>query len=155
MKAILCLLLLVVVAFHWSAECNSSSSSSSRPSYEYSISDLNRLYNARVTYAERFKRPLASSAGSYIISYLADHSGVKVTLDNGQKFLVHKGNEYGTASETVVVDARHMSSVWSSTGERKHIHSSTVGDYVRAGGKHYDLFSDNCHHASERMMQLD
>lgn len=36
----------------------------------------------------------------------------RVTLEDGTKWLVHKGDGYGISSQTVVVDARHMSSKW-------------------------------------------
>ena len=35
-----------------------------------------------------------------------------VTLHDGSKCLVHKGDGYGLTSQTVVVDARHMSAEW-------------------------------------------
>lgn len=148
-----------VLLLLWFNACSGSWLSGSKPRgprpYDYSMSDLRKLYNSRVTFAERFKRPLGNSVNSCIAKNLGNHSGVKITLNNGQKFLVHKGNEYGDASETVVVDAKHMSSRWWSTGEKKNIYHSTVADYIRAGGKNYNLFSDNCHHASKRMMKLN
>jgi hypothetical protein len=125
--------------------------------YDYSINDLRSLYNAKVVHAERFKRPLASSAKSWIAKKLGlKHSGVVVTLGNGQRFLVHKGDKYGNASQTVVVDAKHMDmSTWYSTGWKKTVKYSKVADYVRVGGKNYDLVRDNCHDASRRMMYLN
>lgn len=36
----------------------------------------------------------------------------RVTLEDGTQWLVHKGDGYGILSQTVVVDARHMSKKW-------------------------------------------
>lgn len=35
-----------------------------------------------------------------------------VTLADGTRYLIHKGGNYGDASNTVVTHARHMSSSW-------------------------------------------
>ncbi|RXM91255.1 hypothetical protein EOD39_21366 [Acipenser ruthenus] len=72
-------------------------------------SDLNRLYNSRVIHAERVRRPLGNLPVA--IGPLS-HSGVRVTLDNGKKYLIHKGSGFGRTSQTVVVDANHMSNRW-------------------------------------------
>ena len=37
---------------------------------------------------------------------------LRVTLDDGSKWLVHKGSNYGVSSQTVVTSAGHMSSAW-------------------------------------------
>ncbi len=39
-------------------------------------------------------------------------SALRITLEDGTKWLVHKGDGYGISSQTVVVAARHMSSNW-------------------------------------------
>ena len=36
----------------------------------------------------------------------------RVTLRDGSTWLVHKGDGFGISSQTVVVDARHMSTSW-------------------------------------------
>lgn len=36
----------------------------------------------------------------------------RVTLQDGSKWLVHKGDDYGKSSQTIVVDGRHMSNNW-------------------------------------------
>jgi len=118
---------------------------------------LRDLYNSRVVRAERWERPLLSgssgSGGGIARALGLKHSGVVVTLVDGRRYLVHKGNEYGEASETVVADAGIMSSAWTMT-ESKAVSRSTVGDYVTAGGRVYSLVFNNCHHASHRMMRL-
>ena len=55
--------------------------------------------------------------------------------------------------ETVVTDARHMSSDWTVTAEKK-VEGARVGDYVATGGEKYNVVTDNCHDASERMMEV-
>ncbi|KAL7887092.1 hypothetical protein AOLI_G00048130 [Acnodon oligacanthus] len=81
-------------------------------SYNYDLSkmsDLTKLYNSKVYQADRMRRPLE---GMSFQAGLLSHSGVRVTLEDGTKWLVHKGDGYGISSQTVVVDARHMSPNW-------------------------------------------
>ncbi len=106
---------------------------------------------------------------------------LRVTLGDGSKWLIHKGQNYGISSQTVVTPARHMSSDWkvnlhvlpkinlchcrtlsnSSSlcltsvqvvREGNFLGRKTVSDFVRTGGSNYDLLFDNCHWASIRMM---
>ncbi|KAF3838998.1 hypothetical protein F7725_017715 [Dissostichus mawsoni] len=88
--------------------------------------------------AELMKRP--PNGFSFTLGPLS-HSGVRVTLADGSQWLVHQGENHGVSSDTVVVDARHMSSAW-----------QTVADLVAAGGTDYSFFFDNCHMATQRMM---
>ncbi|KAL6488937.1 hypothetical protein MHYP_G00026780 [Metynnis hypsauchen] len=81
-------------------------------SYNYDLSkmsDLTKLYNSKVYQADRMRRPLE---GMSFQAGILSHSGVRVTLEDGTKWLVHKGDGYGISSQTVVVDARHMSTSW-------------------------------------------
>uniref|UniRef100_A0A3B4X359 Uncharacterized protein n=1 Tax=Seriola lalandi dorsalis TaxID=1841481 RepID=A0A3B4X359_SERLL len=91
------------------------------------------------------KRPLEGTS-----SWLGpiSHSGVRVTLEDGTKWLVHKGDGYGRSSQTVVTDAQHMSRAWEVNFEG----TKRVSDFVSAGGSNYNLFTDNCHLGSRRMM---
>uniref|UniRef100_A0A3B5AS44 Uncharacterized protein n=1 Tax=Stegastes partitus TaxID=144197 RepID=A0A3B5AS44_9TELE len=86
---------------------------SGQPNFNYDMSgrNLSNVYNSPVYKAERVVRPMgSSSAGFGKIS----HSGVRsvVTLADDSQYLVHKGGGYGKSSQTVVTDARHMSSGW-------------------------------------------
>ncbi|XP_036393905.1 uncharacterized protein LOC118784043 [Megalops cyprinoides] len=120
--------------------------------YSYDLSkksDLTKLYNSRVYEADRMKRPLDGMP--FAIGPLS-HSGVRVTLADGSKWLVHKGKDYGISSQTVVVDARHMSSDWKIIETKDFRGSKTVSDFVKAGGTDYSLIFDNCHDGSGRMM---
>ncbi|XP_052000141.1 uncharacterized protein LOC127656048 isoform X4 [Xyrauchen texanus] len=129
-------------------------------SYNYDLSkmsDLRKLYNSKVYKAERMTRPLEGM--SFKLGILS-HSGVRsssgpafrVTLEDGTKWLVHKGDGYGISSQTVVVDARHMSNNWKIVETKNFGGSKTVSDFVKAGGTDYKLIFDNCHDASGRMM---
>ncbi|KAG7469778.1 hypothetical protein MATL_G00132420 [Megalops atlanticus] len=119
-------------------------------SYDLSkMSDLTKLYNSRVYEADRMKRPLDGMP--FAIGALS-HSGVRVTLADGTKWLVHKGKDYGISSQTVVVDARHMSSNWKIIETKNFRGTKTVSDFVKAGGTDYSLIFDNCHDGSGRMM---
>ena len=42
-----------------------------------------------------------------------------------------QGDEYGNPTNTVVVDTRHMSSAWFSSGSTKRVSRSNVGHYQR------------------------
>ncbi|KAL1259663.1 hypothetical protein QQF64_010240 [Cirrhinus molitorella] len=121
-------------------------------SYNYDLSkmsDLTKLYNSKVHKAERMTRPLEGM--SFQLGKLS-HSGVRVTLADGTKWLVHKGDGYGISSQTVVVAARHMSTNWKIVEIKDFRGSKTVSDFVKAGGTDYKLLFDNCHDAAGRMM---
>ncbi|XP_012683349.1 uncharacterized protein LOC105900568 [Clupea harengus] len=121
-------------------------------SYNYDLSkmsELRKLYNSKVYLCDRMTRPL--SGMSIQIGKLS-HSGVRVTLEDGTKWLVHKGDGYGISSQTVVVHARHMSNTWKIIETKDFGGSKTVSDFVKAGGTDYSLIFDNCHDASGRMM---
>ena len=81
------------------------------------------------------------------------HSGVVVTTKDGKRHLVHKGKGYGESGQTVVVDAKHMSKKWKVT-DSQSVSGAKVGDYVKKGGKDYNLATDNCHDASKRMKDI-
>ncbi|KAM9722882.1 uncharacterized protein ACNS7B_018458 isoform 5-T6 [Menidia menidia] len=128
---------------------SSSSGGQSSHSFDLSGRALTDLYNSRVQTAERVRRPMGSSS-SAIGPF--SHTGVRVTLDDGSQWLVHKGDGYGVSSQTVVTDARHMSSDWKTIKTREFGGTKTVSDFVKAGGPNYDLLFDNCHLGSRRMM---
>ncbi|KAJ1194214.1 hypothetical protein NDU88_003508 [Pleurodeles waltl] len=114
-----------------------------------SQSQLTSLYTQPVVFAELLTRPMGSLP---VKVGPISHSGVRVTLADGRKYLVHKGENYGISSQTVVVDARHMGSDWKIT-QAKPVQGKTVSDFVRAGGKGYHILFNNCHMGSARMMK--
>ncbi|KAI4896880.1 hypothetical protein NFI96_009258 [Prochilodus magdalenae] len=131
-------------------ECSWGTGKGNSYSYDLSkMSDLRKLYNSKVYLADRMTRPLE---GLSIKVGILSHSGVRVTLEDGTKWLVHKGDGYGISSQTVVVDARHMSSSWKIVETKDFAGSKTVSDFVKAGGTDYSLIFDNCHNAAKRMM---
>ncbi|KAI0213582.1 hypothetical protein LSAT2_001389 [Lamellibrachia satsuma] len=113
-------------------------------------SELTRLYNQpvrRVTHVERPLTGLSTMVGPI------RHSGVVVETQDGRRHLIHKGKDYGRSSQTVVTDARHMSRNWRPVQSRP-VSGSSVGDFVRAGGRDYSTIGDNCHNGRCRMMAL-
>ncbi|KAK3105420.1 hypothetical protein FSP39_024914, partial [Pinctada imbricata] len=76
------------------------------------------------------------------------HNGVVATTKDGQRWLIHKGKNFGKSSSTVVVNAKHMSNKWKSAGAKNARPGTTIGGLVKAGlpkrkcnlvnGKHWD-----------------
>lgn len=90
----------------------SSSSGFSGGSFSHDIptqSGLTHLYNQPVTRVEHVERSMSSSGKGHLP---VNHAGVRVTTAGGEQYLVHKGADYGKSSQTVVVDAKHMSDNW-------------------------------------------
>lgn len=75
----------------------SSQSDNRRPHDITSKRGLTGLYNSRVDSVEHVTRPLGGSAGSFGVK----HSGVVVTTENGDRWLVHKGPGYGDSSKAL------------------------------------------------------
>ncbi|XP_068616436.1 uncharacterized protein [Brachionichthys hirsutus] len=130
---------------------DASSGGGGTPSHSYDLSGaaLRTLYNAPVFRAERMKRPLDGT--SFVLGPLS-HSGVRVTLADGARWLVHKGDGYGVSSQTVVTSARHMGTDWTVVQTLDFQGTKTVSDFVASGGSDYSLIFDNCHLGSRRMM---
>lgn len=72
----------------------------------------------------------------------------------GEDYLVHKGPRFGgTGGDTVATSASHMSAKWKPDGPTTQVaDGTTVSDFVRSGGRDWKLLTDNCHHASRRMV---
>ncbi|XP_064605827.1 uncharacterized protein LOC135470721 [Liolophura sinensis] len=113
-----------------------------------SKSSLTNLYNSKVVTAEKMQRPLQGSLGLKGVP----HQGVRVTTESGDQWLVHKTKGQGS-SDTVVTDARHMSSAWNVVDKKDISGGRSVGDYVAAGGTKYNVVTNNCLDATRRMMQ--
>ncbi|XP_038160489.1 uncharacterized protein LOC119796142 [Cyprinodon tularosa] len=146
-KVLLCSAALALLAV--SVE-SSSGGSTGTHSYDLSGQDLMDLYNKRVYQAEKVERRLGSSSSPF---WPFSHTGVRVTLDDGSQWLVHKGDNYGITSQTVATDVRHMSSDWKPKGQPRDFQGTkTVADFVRVGGSNYHVLWDNCHQAADRMM---
>ncbi|NP_001373348.1 uncharacterized protein LOC101883708 precursor [Danio rerio] len=144
------LALLLLAMFSMVAESSWGNGKGNSYNYDLSkMSDLRKLYNSKVFKAERMTRPLEGM--SFQVGVLS-HSGVRVTIEDGTIWLVHKGDGYGISSQTVVVAARHMSSNWKIVETKNFGGSKTVSDFVKAGGTDYKLLFDNCHDAANRMM---
>ncbi|RXN31689.1 hypothetical protein ROHU_016806 [Labeo rohita] len=75
-------------------------------SYKYDLSnqsDLKKLYNSKVYMAELFTKMFFRA----IVS-----QAVRVTLEDGSKWLVQKQINFGNPSQPVIEDGRQMSSSW-------------------------------------------
>lgn len=131
---------------------SSSGAGAGTPAHDLSSkAELQRLLNSKVVHAEEMRRPLNGWSREYGV---LSHSGVRVTLQDGSKHLIHKGKGVGISSQTVVTDAKHMSSKWRPTGVTRDMEGQrTVSDLVRAGGKGYNAATDNCHKAASSMMK--
>ncbi|KAF6737616.1 hypothetical protein FQA47_012510 [Oryzias melastigma] len=132
---------------------DASSSSGGGGTFQADLSGqaLTNLYNLRVMSAERMRRPLEPLK---VELGPISHTGVRVTLEDGSQWLVHKGNGFGRSSQTVVTNARHMSNKWRVIQTKNFNGSKRLSDFVRAGGIDYNLLWDNCHFGSGRMMDL-
>jgi len=142
----------VVVADCWGSRSRSRTASHTFHHDVKTRSGLNKIYNQPVVKVEHVTRPMGSSGGSANVPFVPHHGAV-VTTKSGDRYLVHKGNEYGKSSQTVVTDARHMSGKWRTTETRK-VQGHTVSDFVKTGGKKYSLLTDNCIHSANRMTNL-
>ena len=152
-------------------------SSSGGRSFPHDIktkSGLTQLYNQRVVSSQPVERPLNAFKGGQIgrtgvaaanafgitTSYSgkpdrATHSGSLLTTADGKQWLAHKGDGFGKSTDTVVVDAKHMSGRWEPAGPTQNVGGkASVGDYVKAGGPHYSKSGSNCHNATQSMQKL-
>ncbi|XP_048882276.1 uncharacterized protein LOC125749250 [Brienomyrus brachyistius] len=121
--------------------------------YKYDISTqsgLTELYNKPVFLAEKMKRPL--DPFSVKMGWLS-HSGVRVTLGDDSQWLIHKGNDFGIDSQTVVVSDRHMSDNWEVVEWKNFYGTKKVGDFVKASGVGYNWIFNNCHIGANRMIK--
>jgi len=85
--------------------------------------------------------------------------GLCVLLEtaSGQSYLAHKGDKFGTekGGQTVVVDAKHMSSAWKPAGSSVQVQGVKVSDFPGVMGPGYNLFSgDHCQTASAKAMDF-
>ena len=114
-------------------------------------SGLTSIYNEKVVSATTVTRPLEGLTKERGILH---HEGVKLKTDKGNEYLVHKGDGFGKSSQTVVVDAKHMSGKWT---ERQTVEvggKTNVASFVKEGGKNYNVFTDNCQDAAKRGMKM-
>lgn len=126
--------------------------------YDSSAPVYRRCYpfNAEVTRAELWERPLLSSRRKKRSpDWRLSHSGVVVTTKDGRRWLVEKGARI-PLSETLVSDADEMGLEW----RRKKCGSpkspTTLGIFWGYGlpFQRYRLLGPNCHTASRYMWYL-
>ncbi|XP_062614712.1 uncharacterized protein LOC134276475, partial [Saccostrea cucullata] len=135
---------------------------------------LTSLYNSKVIFADYYVRPLgvSGSSGSLGISsggggsilgrkrsfdYYPRHAGIVVTLENWERWLIHKGSNYGDASDTVITDADYMSSSWNMIKYSQWLDCDyTVNTFMQNAliTEPYKLIGANCQTAANRMWEL-
>lgn len=141
---------------------------------------LRRLYNSKVIKAEKYTRPLAfsSSGGSSggwwkrrkrsglrknlpHYNYRLIHAGVVVTLERSvegnDRWLIHKGKDYGDRYDSVITDANYMLSGWTRE-DYKYISSCNkyVIDFMKEAliFTPYNLIGANCQTATNSMWDM-
>ncbi|KAK3105291.1 hypothetical protein FSP39_021730 [Pinctada imbricata] len=92
-------------------------------------------------------RPLSGFLGKVGVK----HNGVVATTKDGGRWLIHKGPGYGKSSDTVVTNAKHMSSQWKPAGSKSARDGTTIGGLVKAGlaNKKYNLWNAKCWDATD------
>uniref|UniRef100_A0A8C9XBP8 Uncharacterized protein n=1 Tax=Sander lucioperca TaxID=283035 RepID=A0A8C9XBP8_SANLU len=154
----LALTLLAVPAESWAPGSRRHSHSRGSTNFNYrnnlSGSSLRNLYNSPVRKAEVVRRPLRVWPLSRFAVGPISHSGVRVTLEDGSQWLIHKGNVNGADPQMSVTSADNMSSKWKTMETKEFNGRKSVADFVKAGGDTYDVRRANCHHATDAMMNL-
>ncbi|KAH3695754.1 hypothetical protein DPMN_083212 [Dreissena polymorpha] len=128
---------------------------------------LTRLYNSRITRAEYYTRPLAGSSSQSrkkrftCARCTVCHAGIVVTTTSGKRWLIHKGDNYGSSdssSDTVITDADYMNSRWTRVRSTDIApgRTVTVGEVLARGNPDtgYNLLIDNCLHAADKMWRF-
>ncbi|CAJ0846790.1 12975_t:CDS:2 [Entrophospora sp. SA101] len=110
---------------------NSRSERSVRSEYDCSSrQQLVELYRTNVKSADIVKRKIRNGGGSTSIL----HIGLRVTIDDGRKFLIHSTN---ASSAQVITDARHMNdNNWKTVEEGlTPKNDTTVGSFMKTARK--------------------
>lgn len=55
---------------------------------------------------------ICATVATFLVCFVCVVWCSRVTLADGSQWLIHKGNNFGISSPTVVVDARHMGKKW-------------------------------------------
>ena len=86
------------------------------------------------------------------------HSGVILTTEDGSKYLIHKGKDFGTKGQhTEIVkpnDTMYDKVYRNVGGPIKPKNHKIIEEYFKASGNGYDFMKDNCHDGTERMIKL-
>jgi hypothetical protein len=118
------------------------------------IADILELYKAPVTRAELYERPLDPETAAPVAQALGyKQSAVVVTLKDGRRFMLVKGNQKGEGRQTVIILADHMTDDWVKV-QTKDITRSVLLDFAKAGGLLFHALRDNGRQAATRMMSL-
>jgi hypothetical protein len=119
-----------------------------------SIQDVHELYNTPVSRAELYERPLDPETPAPVAQALGyKQSSVVVTLKDGRRFMLVKGNRKGDGLKTILILGDHITDDWVKVGA-KEIARSVLLDFAKAGGLFFDALRDNGKDAAMRMMNL-
>jgi hypothetical protein len=114
-----------------------------------SKSELTKLFNSPVKEVQAVSKPLASDGKGAVASIVgAKHSGNLVTLQNGDKYIIHKNpmSKPFFKNDTVITSA--IAKDWKPVGEPHKPQNTTVRDMMNNGS--YNVVSSNCNHATAK-----
>jgi hypothetical protein len=118
------------------------------------IEDILGLYKTPVSRAELYERPLDPATSAPVAQAIGyKQSAVVVTLKDGRRFMLVKGNQKGEGRQTTIILADHMTDDWVKV-QTKDIARSVLLDFANAGGLHFHALHDNGRNATMRMMAL-
>jgi hypothetical protein len=118
------------------------------------LEDIRELYKTPVSRAELYERPLDPETAAPVAQALGyKQSAVVVTLKDGRRFMLVKGNRKGEGRQTVIILADHMTDDWVKV-QTKDITRSVLLDFAKAGGLFFHAVRDNGRDAAMRMMAL-
>ena len=110
------------------------------------------VHNQKVLKVQKMLTPTDSAR-------LVPHAGVKVTTEQGSHYMVHKVGklEDGQSSTEVSKMSDVRPEDWSESGDCIDVtdRNLKIGHFVEASGPGYNLLFDNCHGASNRMVDLN
>jgi hypothetical protein len=119
-----------------------------------SVEDIRELYNTPVSRVELYERPLDPATPPLVAQALGyKQSSVVVTLKDGRRFMLVKGDRKGEGRQTILILADHMTDDWVKV-QTKDITRSVLLDFAKAGGLLFDALRDNGSDAARRMMAL-
>ncbi|XP_055077507.1 integumentary mucin C.1-like [Periophthalmus magnuspinnatus] len=97
--------------------------------------DLTALYNSPVFNAEWM---VMSVGNTPVLAGFIARSGVRVTLCDGSKWLIHQGPN----GDIVVSSATYLSGMWMTQCSKNFYGQKTVSDFVNAAGKPFNFLFD-------------
>ena len=121
-----------------------------------------RKYNTSEMYGEKTIKCLRCEGIKTSISGKTDrlmHSGMVVKTEDGNKYLIHKGQKFGTRDNRTIIEVANDSMYdkgYEKVGDpiTPKNTARTVEEYFRKSGSSYDFKNNNCHDGTLRMKDL-